>query len=286
MTFEEYNELERQNSALLIATLLVLLRPYLGVPLSPFQWTAVLLEIFPYVEAYRYESGRIARLFYDDERARLLSLQVVDLDDYRGIQSIFERHPVFLANYDVRWFEEAMDAVRVRFSSELATDSDLLTTIAVAVKEAQNGGRATLREAVQTDPQAVGWARVEGGGESCAFCLMLISRGPVYKNANEAGLKAASNESAIEIWQRYDRTGNDSELMDLMARWHENCDCRVVPVFDELDWPGRDEYLDAEALWAKTTKGFGGGRNGGDKLKAFRRALGDGYKRGSVPQAA
>lgn len=286
MTFEEYNELERQNTALLIATLLVLLRPYTAVALLPFQWTALLLEIFPYVSAYRYESGRIARQFFDDERSRILSRTIVNLDDYRGIQGSFEKHPVFLANYDVRWFEEAMDATRERFSSELATDSDLLATIAVAVKEAQNGGRSTLREAVQTDRQAVGWARVEGGGESCAFCLMLISRGPVYKNVNDAGLKAASDQAAIEIWQRYDRTGNDDELMALMSRWHENCDCRVVPVFDELDWPGRDEYLEAEDLWAKTTRGHGGGRNGGDKLKAFRRALGDGYKRGSVPQAA
>jgi hypothetical protein len=84
---------------------------------------------------------------------------------------------------------------------------------------------------------------------------MLISRGPVYKTADRAGQSPAGVPE------------------ELMTRWHPNCDCKVVPVFDIFNWPGRDQYLYYENLWAEVTKGYAGGKNGGDKLKVFRSHL-------------
>ncbi len=52
-----------------------------------------------------------------------------------------------------------------------------------------NGGRRTIITATQTDPQALGWARVTAGG-ACAFCKMLAARGPAYKSAKSADFES------------------------------------------------------------------------------------------------
>lgn len=43
-----------------------------------------------------------------------------------------------------------------------------------------NGGRETVLRLVASDPEAYGYMRVSDGSP-CAFCAMLIGRGPVYK---------------------------------------------------------------------------------------------------------
>ncbi|WP_144722234.1 hypothetical protein [Cellulosimicrobium sp. TH-20] len=45
-----------------------------------------------------------------------------------------------------------------------------------------NGGREALVEAARRDRDALGFARVSDGGP-CAFCAMLVGRGPVYSGA-------------------------------------------------------------------------------------------------------
>lgn len=66
----------------------------------------------------------------------------------------------------------------------------------------------------------VGWARVLTGRTSCGFCVMLASRGPVYSSAHHAGKGGAG--------------GRD--------KFHNHCDCMVVPVYNSTDWAGRREY--------------------------------------------
>ena len=66
----------------------------------------------------------------------------------------------------------------------------------------------------------IGWARVLTGRSSCGFCVMLASRGPVYTSAHHAGKGGAG--------------GRD--------KFHNHCDCVVVPVFKSTDWAGRREY--------------------------------------------
>lgn len=55
------------------------------------------------------------------------------------------------------------------------------------------------------DPLKPKYARVPSGSETCRFCIMLASRGFVYRNEKAAG-------------------GN--------GHYHANCDCRIVPGFD------------------------------------------------------
>lgn len=65
--------------------------------------------------------------------------------------------------------------------------------------------------------QNVRWARIPTGAYTCAFCLLLASRGAVYKSSESAGLG-----------------GFD----------HDDCDCLVVPVYDTEDYPFK-EVVDA-----------------------------------------
>lgn len=76
--------------------------------------------------------------------------------------------------------------------------------------------------AVLDDPDApegarpVAWARVLSGAENCAFCIILASRGPVYRTkASAGGLKATA--------------------------YHDLCDCEAVPIYDGVEWDGQEQ---------------------------------------------
>lgn len=53
-----------------------------------------------------------------------------------------------------------------------------------------SGGRGTIVGAAQRDSRAIGWRRVSDG-DPCAFCAMLVSRGPSY--TSEAAALAKGN---------------------------------------------------------------------------------------------
>ena len=59
------------------------------------------------------------------------------------------------------------------------------------------------------DTARVLYARVPGGEDTCAFCNMLASRGPVYRSAESAGA-------------------------DDPDHYHANCQCEIVPMFDSV----------------------------------------------------
>lgn len=48
-------------------------------------------------------------------------------------------------------------------------------------------GRQTIDQSVRLDPARPRVARVPMGAETCAFCLVLASRGPVYRSVSSAG---------------------------------------------------------------------------------------------------
>jgi hypothetical protein len=264
VTYEEYVEAQQEINLALFQSLLVLLNPLRLIAINPSRWIALLAAILTRVQEARTETAELAREFYDSQRQ----------EHFPGEP----RWPVYTADhYESDWLYEAMEEVRETFAPAGASESSMAKVIHIALKETENAGRNTIRDAVEgrgnqrKDPRVVGWARVEGGGESCAFCTMLISRGPVYvgeDGARNAGLQA-DEKTALDIWNEYDRTGDDSALMGLMSRWHENCDCKVVPVFDRANWPGRDRYLEAERLWIEATRG----KSGKAKLQALRELL-------------
>jgi len=254
MTAEEYVVAQAAISTELVRDVLPVVSQFQSAGLTPRIWYQLLQLLFPIVLRARKAAAELGRKFYDEQRA----LHHPNLP----------RHDVFLAEYRLEWFLEAMEPARVAFSKPGASDAAAERIALRAMKEVENGGRKTLLRPVEDesdpDPVVKGWARVATGRETCGFCMMLVSRGPVYLSAKGAGLDLGDTAAQDLI------ASGDKEALDaLMKRWHEGCDCKVVPVFDRARWPGRDAYLRARKIWNDTTKGYGGQ----DAINAFRRAI-------------
>lgn len=87
---------------------------------------------------------------------------------------------------------------------------------ASASRHVQQGGWSTVQETVRQDGQALGWARA-ASANACAFCAVLASRGPVYRE----------------------------ETADFDA--HDGCGCGIEPVYgDNYEWPANSrEFREA-----------------------------------------
>lgn len=128
----------------------------------------------------------------------------------------------------------------------------VVTDKAVAVVERH--ARMPSREVVTDAADAVdeyrgakiGWARVLTGVESCGFCQMLVSRGPVYRSEQTASRIGGSQKA-----------------------YHDHCDCETVLVRDGEDWEGREEYERLEQVWMQSTVGA----SGQSALRAFTQAV-------------
>lgn len=85
--------------------------------------------------------------------------------------------------------------------------------------------------------EEIGWARVlSGKGNTCPFCAMLASRGPVYH----------SDKSALTVVGQRGRTRGNRELGE---SYHDHCACRTVLVRKGAAWDGQQEYQHLERLW-------------------------------------
>lgn len=250
MELDQYVARQASIVRRVIRSILSIFLPFRAVPVDDYTWDSILQTIYPSVEEARRESAELARERYDILR----ELEYPDDDPY----------DIDLAPYEYEWFEEAMRPSRQSFRL-IDTSLGEVTQAALRVaKEVENGGRRTILYAIQKDGKRPKWARVATGAETCGFCLMLVSRGPVYTTPNRAG--AETGPEALEL---LDEEG-DAAIAELMTRWHPGCDCKIVPVFDtQGNWPGKQDYLEAQKLWKKVTKGY----SGRDALNAFRRAV-------------
>lgn len=251
MNLQEYATRQGSITARLIALILQYAGFFRQPRLTSRDWEGLLDLLYPYVDDARRESAELGREFFDQQNT-----------EHTGT---FE--PIDLAAYRREWFSEAMFPAREALSRIDAPESALAELALRAAKEVENGSRKTIIRAVKADPESrvvQGWARVATGRETCGFCMMLVSRGPVYSSAREAGLEA-DDTAAIDLLD----AGDAQALDELRTRWHPGCDCKVVPVFDRADWPGRSEFLEAKALWAEVTKGY----TGKEKFDVFRRYI-------------
>lgn len=102
-----------------------------------------------------------------------------------------------------------------------------------------SGGRDTVRESARENNRVIGWRRVSDG-DPCAFCAMLVSRGPAYTEYAEA-LTSTNENSAGRGW--VGKHGNPDP-------YHNNCGCTVEEVYSdwqptELEQKFIDAYFDA-----------------------------------------
>lgn len=222
--------------------------------LSPTAWLKFLELLFPQVQQSRYQSAALARKFYDLERGSAFPQLV--------------RHDRNLEPYDFRQFVKEMEPARKRMSlPESPPDARTSMQLLVA-RTVENGGRRQIIKAVEDDTELTdellarpklgkvlsegrpvkGWARIATGKETCSWCLMLVSRGPVYESAITAGLDLTD----VDAEEAY--ALDSQELSTLMDEWHPGCDCKVIPVYDYNNWAGRYEAERSYELWADATK--------------------------------
>jgi len=238
MTPEEYTARQAVISAFVARYVMQLGRLFLVPRLSVTDWIGFLQALFPQVYQKRLEAAEIARQFYDSQR------------ELHGRP----RHDRFLVEYDFPEFVRDMEPVRTRMERPEAPQAALSQTALQAVRSVENAGRRQIIRAVedQPDPQdwVQGWARVATGRETCYWCLMLISRGPVYRGADRAGLDLPD-----DVAQQMIAAGED--VSEYMEQWHPGCDCKVVPVYDQTNWPGYEQYKRAEELWIEASREAG-----------------------------
>jgi hypothetical protein len=102
---------------------------------------------------------------------------------------------------------------------EQAMANGLVEVSGAVTRLALNTGRETIQQGVKRDPEARGWSRVTSG-DACAFCAMLASRGPVYKE----------------------------DTVDFEA--HDHCSCASEPFYSGSSWP--PESMAYRELWDET----------------------------------
>lgn len=92
-------------------------------------------------------------------------------------------------------------------------------------------GRRVLEPLAERRVFISGWARVPTGAWTCPFCLLLASRGPVYRSNTvlDGGTGFAGAFSA--------------------NAYHPNCDCIAVPVYGRRAYEGHEVVDAAEELY-------------------------------------
>ena len=127
---------------------------------------------------------------------------------------------------------------------------------AIVEEHVMASGREGVEDATAGDTKALGWVRVPSGDETCAFCMMLASRGPVFKDG-------------LVVTSLYYKSRRTALFKGNGEPYHPHCDCIAVPVFDPNHWPNRERFVEAQRLWNETT----GGKTGRAALNALRRHL-------------
>jgi hypothetical protein len=126
--------------------------------------------------------------------------------------------------------------MRLGFSPQAAKGQGFILVSGASARLALEGGRETITGTVRTDGLVTGWIRVPSGS-ACAFCAMIASRGPVFKE----------------------------ETVGFQA--HDHCACVPEPYHDGSAWPAVNEQFRDQ--WNEVTAGKGGR----DALNAFRAHL-------------
>lgn len=205
-------------------------------------WIEAVKEV---LEAFARMSGTLAADYYSDER------------DLAGARGVFVPAPALIpdgkAEASLRWATASL------WIPEDENPPPIEERLEIAEKKAQAAaqkivadvGRDTIAEALDEDDEALGWARVTGP-DTCAFCALMASRGPVYHTEETAGRDA---DSRFEGEGRY--------------KFHNNCDCTVVPIFAGQQWDPPAYVEEWERLYAESTAGAYGQKG---KLAAWRKA--------------
>lgn len=219
--------------------------------LSVRDWLGFLQVLFPEVQKRYEQSASLGRSFYDSQRKKHHP-EVV-------------RNEMLLTELPFEQFVQNMEPARKDLSQADSPPHVVAKVAMTAVREVEMAGRRQIIGAVKNDPEQIvqGWARVATGRETCAWCLMLISRGADFNHKGNFGYAEAATAGLslddTTVLDLFNEAGQDYKKFreatsEYMEEWHTGCDCMVVPVFDVQDWPGRDAAKRAIQLWIDAGK--------------------------------
>lgn len=287
-------------TAAMAAFALAFSKYFLGPALTAAKWIELLAMLYPEVARRREMAAMASRDFYDTQRALYapgLPAMAQDLEPYEFAWFVSAMEPVrarmsqadtaqrVVAEMSLIAVREVEIAARRQVihavESDGIIDEYLTSTPAEREKlrfppdvrdellDILNGGDSTpgptrkpqLR-GVKNAIDVKGWARVATGDETCAWCLMLVSRGPVYQSADLAGLSKDYTETKyVQMYNKYDQDTYGAKLAkkdengnNMLNQWHTGCDCLIVPVFNKRTWFGWPAAKRALTLWEKASE--------------------------------
>lgn len=211
-----------------------------------------------YNDVWQY-SARLQRVAQEAKNALLLTIDEVDFDDASSVKAVVstiaQRYGLASGELGAQWYEYCregqftsgytaivgqvgrysvnsdVDAIMARYNDgeiDRARANALLG--GVAVDHVSRAARDTVLEninfeyleAIRTGRNDIaercGYARVTVG-DSCAFCILMSSRGFVYRSERTA------------LFSKYG------------TKYHENCNCVAVPFSKASDIPGYGDKL-------------------------------------------
>lgn len=210
---------------------------------DPYAVKAALLEFVPeLVQAYGDAAAVLAADYYDMLRDvppsassfRALLAEPISLDQVVGT---------------TKW------AIDPLFDAE-PNPSGVLDLLTGSVQRlVLQAGRDTVMESAWADNVTTGVARVPRGLNTCDFCIMLASRGPVYRSEVSANMVVGRGS----LRTGYDQNGKRLRggigggikargKRDIGQTFHDNCHCTTVVIRSESDYP--DGY-DPDAYYAE-----------------------------------
>ena len=245
MNLNEYASRKQNLLQRMIAALMWVFRQYLVPNITRSAWSQLMRVVYRVMKPFRDEVTELARQFYDDNRFE---------------QTGAERHDIFKDDYyPEEWMRQALEPTYQELSKTRNADAAVVDISNRLVKVVEDGARRTTIQGIINDISQPlrGWARFDPRPPTCAFCTMMISRGPVYSEAITAGLDL-DDQSAEELMQSIhpERLSDDerAELAELMNRWHPGCTCIVVPVYKRSGYPSERQEREALAIYNRARR--------------------------------
>lgn len=206
-----------------------------------------------------------------------IALAGIDMSDFREVRGVLDRlWPDLVLGYGqaagalgATLFEMMADDLAVSPSLRLAREDDGAAALArmrwAVGTPSPLGNLATVLDELVKQPardtiaessvaSRGGWARVPRGGETCAFCRMLASRGAVYSASSVGTVTGVSlggtdykklrmlgdtEERRAEILSgtRRPRKSRNTLKRPIGEKYHGGCDCATVFVRGPQDYP-------------------------------------------------
>lgn len=236
MDINEYARRKQRILTRMLAALLYVFEQFLRRVMTPRLWDQLMTVSYRVMKPFRDEGTQLAREFYDDNRAEQLPNA--------------ERHDIFTDDhYLERWYRETMLPVYQKLQRTGNVENAVEESVARVTKVYEDAQRRTLIQGIASDTSQPikGFARFDPRPPTCAFCTMMISRGPVYnksKDGNTAGWPFDTQRLEKLILD-----DDPDEINELMNKWHPKCTCIVVPVYKYSNYPSEAQEKDALEIY-------------------------------------